>query len=43
MRIDFIGYLMVKNGNKIEKCYVCLFICSIICNVNLEIVDDMID
>ena len=32
---------MVKNGNKTEKCYVCLFTCSTTCNVNLEIVDDM--
>ena len=39
--IDFTGHLMVKNGNKMEKCYVCLFTCSTTCNVNLEIVDDM--
>ena len=39
--IDFTGHLMVKNGNKTEKCYVCLFTCSTTRNVNLEIVDDM--
>ena len=32
---------MVKNGNKTEKCYVCLFTCSTTRNVNLETVDDM--
>ena len=32
---------MVKNGNKTEKCYVCLFTCSTTRNVNMEIVDDM--
>ena len=41
VRIDFTGHLMVKNGNKTEKCYVCLFTCSTTRNVNLEIVDDM--
>ena len=39
--IDFTGHLMVKNGNKTEKCYVCLFTCSTTRNVNLEIVNDM--
>ena len=39
--IDFTGHLTVKNGNKTEKCYVCLFTCSTTRNVNLEIVDDM--
>ena len=39
--IDFTGHLMVKNDNKTEKCYVCLFTCSTTRNVNLEIVDDM--
>ena len=39
--IDFTGHLMVKKGNKKEKCYVCLFTCSTTHNVNLEIVDDM--
>ena len=39
--IDFTGHLMVKKGNKTEKCYVCLFTCSTIHNINLEIVDDM--
>ena len=39
--IDFTEHLMVKNGNKTEKCYVCLFTCSTTRNVNLEIVDDM--
>ena len=39
--MDFTGHLMVKNGNKTEKCYVCLFTCSTTRNVNLEIVDDM--
>ena len=39
--IDFTGHLMVKNGNKTEKCYVCLFNCRTTRNVNLEIVDDM--
>ena len=26
--IDFTSHLMVNNGNKKEKCYVCLFTCS---------------
>ena len=34
VRIDFTGHLMVKNGNKTEKCYVCLFTCSTTRNVN---------
>ncbi|XP_068749057.1 uncharacterized protein [Montipora capricornis] len=39
--IDFTGHLMVKKGNKTERCYICLFTCSTTRNVNLEIVDDM--
>ena len=39
--IDFTGHLIVKNGNKTEKCYVCLFTCSTTRNANLEIVDEM--
>ena len=39
--IDFTGHLMVKNGNKRKKCYVCLFNCRTTRNVNLEIVDGM--
>ena len=39
--IDFTGHLIVKNGSKTQKCYVCLFTCSTTPNVNLEIVNDM--
>lgn len=43
MGIDFTGHLtcIVKNGNKTQKCYVCLFTCCTTRNVNLEIVNDM--
>ena len=39
--IDFTGHLIVKNGSKTQKCYICLFTCSTTRNVNLEIVNDM--
>lgn len=39
--IDFTSHLMVKNGNKTEKCYICLFTYSTTRDINLEIVDDM--
>ena len=39
--IDFTGHLLVKNGSKTQKCYICLFTCSTTRNVILEIVNDM--
>ena len=39
MGIDFTGHLIVKNGSKTQKCYICLFTCTT-CNANLEIVTD---
>ena len=39
--IDFTGHLLVKNGSKTQKCYICLFTCSATRNVNLEIANDM--
>ena len=39
--IDFTGHLIVKDGSKTQKCYVCLLTCSTTRNVNLEIVNDM--